>query len=133
MTIIVDGYNVIYKWKSLDKFVYNMELARNRLMNILANYQGYVDQEVIVVFDGSSINGNRESFNGPENIRVFYASGAQGADIFISQMVYKHANCQEVMVVTGDSLERMSVAGMGARTMSPERFEQEVDKVCGHS
>ena len=109
----------------------NMELARDRLINILANYQGYVDREVIVVFDGSLVNGNTQSVSGPENIKVFYASGAQGADIFIAQMVYKHVNPQEVMVVTGDNLERMSVAGMGARTMSPEIFEQEVNKVCG--
>lgn len=128
--IIVDGYNVIYKWKTLGKFVYNIELARSRLINMLSNYQGYIGDEVVIVFD-SSIRDVPEFENIPQNIQVIYAPSNQGADIFIEQMVSSHKTPEDITVITGDMLERTSVTKSGAKTKAPERFEEEVKKVCG--
>jgi predicted RNA-binding protein with PIN domain len=128
--IIVDGYNVIYKWKSLSRFVYNIELARTRLVNILSNYQGYTGEEIVIVFD-SSIRESAQYEDIPQNIKVIYAPSNQGADIFIEQMVNSSTNPSDITVVTGDVLERTSVIKSGAKTKTPERFEEEVKKVCG--
>lgn len=128
--IIVDGYNVIYKWKTLHKFLYDIELARSRLINILSNYHGYTGEEIVIVFD-SSIRDVPESKDIREDVRVIYAPSSQGADIFIEQMVSSYKNPQDITVVTGDILERVGVAKNGANTKTPERFEEEVIKVCG--
>lgn len=129
--IIVDGYNVIYKWKYIRKFVYNMELARSKLINILSNYQGYTGEEVRIVFD-SSIRESAQVEEIPQNVKVIYAPSDKGADIFIEQMVNLNENPNEITVVTGDTLERTSVINSGGNTITPERFEEEVRKVCGY-
>lgn len=129
MMIIVDGYNVIYKWRSLSRFLYNIELARVRLINVLSNYQGYIGEEVVVVFD-SSIRGIAQYEDVPQNIKVIYAPSNQGADVFIEQMVNSNAVPEDVTVVTGDVLERTAVTASGAKTKAPERFEEEVINVC---
>lgn len=128
--IIVDGYNVIYKWKSISKFVYNIDLARSRLVNILANYQGYIEEEVVIVFDSSIRKSAENSPDTPQNIKVIYAPNSQGADIFIEKMVSSHSKPESITVVTGDVLERTAVTGSGANSISPEKFEEEVVKIC---
>lgn len=125
--IIVDGYNVIHKWKTLVKFKNNMELARSRLIEILANYQGYIGQEVIVVFD-SSLEDKPNQGTVPPNIQVVFAPRGQSADTFIERFVYSHSSPSSITVVTEDRLFRMTVSHKGVYILTPEMFEEEVGK-----
>ena len=51
--VIVDGYNVIFAWDTLRELSeHNIDSARGKLMDILSNYQGYMNCHLIVVFDG---------------------------------------------------------------------------------
>ncbi|MFR8331067.1 MAG: NYN domain-containing protein [Oscillospiraceae bacterium] len=51
--LIVDGYNILFAWEELAHLAReDLEMARNRLMDILSNYCGYKNREVILVFDG---------------------------------------------------------------------------------
>lgn len=124
--IIVDGYNAIYKWKSLKKFIDNMDLACSRLINILANYQGYVDEELVIVLDSCLNEAVSRSEVTPQNIQVIYAPARQGADLFIERMVCSSSNPQNITVVTADVMEKMSVIRNGANTISPGKFEKQV-------
>lgn len=130
--IIVDGYNVIYKWKSLSNYISNMEIARTKLVNILANYQGYIEEEVVVVFDSAIREAPQRAEDTPQNIQVIYAPSSQGADIFIEHMVYTYTDPKDITVITADSLERMGVIKNGAKTVAPERFEKDVFEICGY-
>lgn len=127
--IIVDGYNVIHKWKSLAKFKKDMELARSRLIEVLANYQGYIGEEIIVVFD-SSLKDKPHPGAIPPNIRVVFAPQGQSADTFIERFVYSHNDPARITVVTGDSLFRMTVSHRDVNIMIPEKFEGEVNETC---
>ena len=127
--IIVDGYNVIHKWRSLVRFKNNMELARARLIEALANYQGYIDEEIIVVFD-SSLRDKPYPGAIPPNIQVVFAPQGQSADTFIERFVYSHHIPSQITVVTGDRLFRMTVSQKDVCIIIPEKFEKEVDKVC---
>ena len=50
--LLVDGYNVIFAWDELKELAkVNIESARNKLMDILSNYQGFKKCTVILVFD----------------------------------------------------------------------------------
>ena len=52
--LLVDGYNVIFAWGDLKELAkVNIEAARNRLMDVLSNYQGFKKCRVILVFDVS--------------------------------------------------------------------------------
>lgn len=127
--IIIDGYNVIHKWKSLIKFKGNMNLARSRLIEIMANYQGYIGEEVLIVFD-SSLNNKPYSGIVPDNIKVEYAPSGQTADTFIERYVYAHSMPNQITVVTGDRLFRMTVTHKNVCLLTPEQFEEEVSNVC---
>ena len=127
--IIVDGYNVIYKWRTLVKLKDNMRLARERLIDVMANYQGYIDEEIMVVFD-SSLKNKPYAGSLPSNIQVVFAPQGQSADTFIERFVYAHSIPSTITVVTGDRLFRMTVSHKDVYTMIPERFEEEVNKVC---
>lgn len=127
--ILIDGYNVIYKWQSLAGYLNDMELARGRFMEMISNYQGYVEKEIRIVFD-SSAKERRNDQLAPANIGVVFTSGGITADTYIERLVYADSNPARIMVITSDRLEQMMVAEKGAVVMSPEMFEKEVRGVC---
>ena len=50
--LLVDGYNVIFAWEDLKELAKeNIEAARNKLMDVLCNYQGFKNYPLILVFD----------------------------------------------------------------------------------
>ena len=50
--LLVDGYNIIFAWEELNELAaVNLGAARQKLMDILCNYQGYRKQHIILVFD----------------------------------------------------------------------------------
>ncbi len=49
--LLVDGYNIIFAWEDLNELAkVNIEGARNKLMDILCNYQGYKKCTLILVW-----------------------------------------------------------------------------------
>lgn len=57
--LLVDGYNIIHAWDELKELCeVSLESARQKLMDILSNYQGFKKITVIVVFDGYLVKGN---------------------------------------------------------------------------
>lgn len=62
--LLVDGYNIIGAWpelRSLKKT--NLSHARDRLIEKMAEYQGYTGYRVIVVFDALYVKGKEKSIN----------------------------------------------------------------------
>ena len=48
----MDGYNIIFAWEDLKELAaVNIDGARERLMDILCNYQGFKKSTLILVFD----------------------------------------------------------------------------------
>jgi predicted RNA-binding protein with PIN domain len=127
--ILIDGYNVIYKWMCLAKYLCNIDLARDRFIDLIANYQGYTGEEIIIVFDSSRLSDAVQSEVVGKGLQIFYAPASQGADLFIEKRVAESKNAQDITVVTGDSMERMSVIRSGGSSIRPEQFEKEVMKV----
>jgi len=126
---IIDGYNVIYKWKSLSGLKDNMELARSRLIDALVNYQGYTGEDIMVVFD-SSVNDNSTSETILPGINVVFTQKGQTADTFIERFVYAHPDPSKITVVTADRLFCMTVLQKNSSIIAPDRFEEEVNRVC---
>lgn len=60
--LLVDGYNIIGAWPELQKLKQkDLGAARDRLVEIMAEYQGYTDDKVIVVFDAYGVKGLEKS------------------------------------------------------------------------
>lgn len=125
--LLVDGYNVIFSWDNLKKLASeNLESARNRLINILCNYQGYCKCELILVFDAYRVSGKHREVEKVNNINVVYTQEAETADMYIEKVTHKLAKNHKVRVVTSDGTEQFIILGHGALRISSQSFLQEV-------
>ncbi len=127
--LLVDGYNVIFAWDNLKELSKdNVEGARNALINILCNYQGYKKCEVILVFDAYKVKGNTREVEKVNNISIVYTKEAETADMYIEKVSHKLAKNHKVRVVTSDALEQLIILGNGALRVSSREFLFEVQQ-----
>ena len=125
--VLVDGYNVIFSWEHLRLLSQgNMDGARNTLINILCNYQGYKKCELILVFDAYKVKGNVREVEKVNNINIVYTKEAETADMYIEKASLKLAKKHKVRVVTSDGLEQLIILGNGALRVSSQAFLDEV-------
>ncbi|MGN1328882.1 MAG: NYN domain-containing protein [Eubacterium sp.] len=127
--LLVDGYNVIFSWDNLRELSKNnIDGARNTLINILCNYQGYKKCEVILVFDAYKVKGNSREVEKIENINVVYTKEAETADMYIEKTSHKLAKNNKVRVVTSDALEQLIILTSGALRVSSREFLYEIQQ-----
>ncbi len=127
--LLVDGYNVIFSWDSLKELAKdNIDGARNTLINILCNYQGYKKCEVILVFDAYKVKGNAREVEKINNINIVYTKEAETADMYIEKVSHKLAKNNKVRVVTSDALEQLIILEGGALRVSSNEFFFEIQK-----
>lgn len=125
--LLVDGYNVIHAWKDLRELSQrNMDSARDKLMDILCNYQGMKKCEVIVVFDAYKVTGHATDYFDYHNIHVVYTKEAETADQFIEKFAHSNKGKYKIRVVTSDGLEQIIIRGQGCLLVSSREFEEEV-------
>lgn len=125
--LLVDGYNVIFAWEHLrDLSKDNIDGARNALVNILCNYQGYKKCKVIVVFDAYKVKGNTREIERVNNIDIVYTKEAETADMYIEKVSHTLAKNHKVRVVTSDCLEQLIILGNGALRVSSKEFLYEI-------
>ena len=128
--LLVDGYNVIHAWEDLKELSKdNFESARNKLMDILCNYQGYKKCTVILVFDAYKVEGCSVEVQKYHNIYVVYTKEAETADQYIEKVVHEIGRKYHVTVVTSDGIEQIVTLGQGGTLISAREFLQEVEIV----
>ncbi len=127
--LLVDGYNIIFAWEDLhDLAEVNIDSARDRLMDICSNYQGFMGCTLILVFDAYKVKGNPGSVQRYHNIYVVYTKEAETADQYIEKTVHKIGRKHHVTVATSDRLEQMIIWGDGAIRLSAQGFREAVDR-----
>lgn len=113
--LLVDGYNIIFAWDDLKKLAAgSLELARSRLVERLRNYQGYVQQPVIIVFDAYKVAGGTGSVERYGGLSVVYTKEAETADMYIERVTREIGKKHRVRVATSDGLEQIIVLSHGA-------------------
>lgn len=128
--LLVDGYNIIFAWDDLKELAKtNIDGARDKLLDILSNYQGYKDNTVIVVFDAYNVKRHTETIYKHHNIYVVFTKEAETADMYIAKTTHKMASKYQVTVATSDALEQLIIMGQGALRMSAANFREEVEQV----
>ena len=125
---IVDGYNVIYAWDGLKSFAAeNFDAARHMLMDILSNYRGYTNCELVLVFDGYKVKGNAGERFDYHGIHVVYTKENETGDMYIEKLVDDIGKNYSVKVVTSDNLIQVAALRSGVLRMSASEFKKEVD------
>lgn len=75
--LLVDGYNIIFSWEMLRELSkVNIESARNLLMDVLCDYQGFNGCTLILVFDAYRVEGGQERVFNYHNIHVVFYEGS---------------------------------------------------------
>jgi len=127
--ILVDGYNIIFAWEELNKLAQeSLDHARYNLINILSNYQGAKQCELILVFDAYKVKGNVREIEKVDNISVVYTKEAETADMYIEKVTHELAKNHRVRVATSDNLEQIIILGNGALRVSANAFKKEVEE-----
>jgi len=130
--LLVDGYNIIHAWDELRHIMETstLEDARDRLIRILANYQGgkgFAGGSVIVVFDAHKVKDGTGSVMLLGGVSVVYTAEAETADHYIERTAAVYVkNRSVVTVATSDSLEQVIIMGKGAYRMSARELWEDV-------
>ena len=128
--LLVDGYNIIFAWEDLKELAaVNIDGAREKLMDILCNYQGFKKSTLILVFDAYKVKGNPGSVETYHNIHVVYTKEAETADQYIEKTVHEIGRKYRVTVATSDQLEQVIILGQGGQRMSARELLEDVIEV----
>jgi uncharacterized protein len=103
MAILIDGFNLIYKFPDLEKLMYIGKLseARTGLLNKLKEYQNITKAKIRIVFDGKKEQAYDIKSETIKSIDVFYSLD-YSADFLIKQFIKKDINPRMTTVVTSD-------------------------------
>ncbi|REE68866.1 hypothetical protein A8990_13561 [Paenibacillus taihuensis] len=125
--LLVDGYNMIGAWPELaalrDK---DFEDARDRLLEMLADYQGFTGMTVIVVFDAHQVPGIGKTFK-QRRLTVVFTKEKETADACIERLASDMAlRSRNIHVATSDMIEQHVIFGKGALRKSARELLTEI-------
>ncbi len=117
--LLVDGYNVIGAWPELRLLKEkDLSLARDRLIDIMAEYKAYTGYDVIIVFDAHLVEG-RGKRERAHRIDVIYTNKNETADERIEKLVRELKRVDtRIYVATSDYTEQSLTFGSGALRIS---------------
>ena len=123
---IVDGYNVIYAWDELKKLVpEGFDGARQKLIDVLVEYQAYKGCELILVFDAYKQKDNPGRKEDVGGIHVVYTMEDESADMRIEKLIHEMSRSYSVCVVSSDGLIQLCALRLGVRRMSSRELHDE--------
>jgi len=129
--LYVDAYNVIHALPELRQDVeVDLETARGRLIELLANYGAYTGREVVVVFDAHLTDGAAVQDEPYPKVRVVFTAPKETADHFIERESRRAVTEGAIVrVVTGDYTEQLLALGGGALRMSVRELREDIQRI----
>ncbi|WP_028559461.1 NYN domain-containing protein [Paenibacillus pinihumi] len=117
--LLVDGYNIIGAWPELERLKeLGLEEARDRLLDLLADYQGFTGMQIYVIFDAHQVPGLGASYR-QHQLSVLYTKEKETADECIERLVVELTKRgRNIYVATSDLVEQHVAFGKGALRVS---------------
>lgn len=113
--MVLDGYNVLKAMQELKKLTEtDFSAARDRLIEMMAEYGTYRGIEVLIVFDAHMAPGAREHQETIKGVNVVFTREKMTADSYIEKLIHEYGRLRKVLVVTNDWTEQLMVLGSGA-------------------
>lgn len=120
---LVDGYNLMYSIDDIKKIaVTDLISARDKVIDIVCDFQGYVGKECVLVFDAYRNNVPIPVVSKEYNIDIVYTKMGQTADMWIEQKAEELDDKYKIFVVTSDGLEQLKVFSSSCFRMSSNEF-----------
>ena len=128
--LVVDGYNIIGAWDELNRLkMKDLALARDRLIELLVEYQAYTGNRVIIVFDALYVKGT-QSKKLVNKVEIIYTKESETADECIERLVKSLKNVKnQVYVATSDYLEQRTIFSRGALRISARELWVELNSM----
>lgn len=130
--LLVDGYNIIGAWASLDR-VQNADgliAAREALIETLTNYSAFRGFYTQIVFDAYAQAEPSHQEQVTRNLVIHYTDYGQTADSYIEKVCAQFRSSRtrksRIVVATSDRIQRQTVVGYGAEWMSAQQLEADV-------
>ncbi len=128
--LFVDGYNIINAWEELLELSrISLDIARERLIEIMAEYQSYTGVKVIIVFDAHLVKGSVEKREKMYGLEVIYTKEKETADHYIEKTLDLIGRVKRVRVATSDWIEQQIILGRGGTRISARELEVEVKSI----
>ena len=118
--LIIDGYNMIGQSRELSKVAReSLEEAREQLLDVIANYNAVVADEIVCVFDAYEQSGIEREYM-YHGVKTIFTKEKETADSYIERYVYNLYNkhTTHITVVTSDMSEQHAIFGAGAYRVS---------------
>ena len=130
--LVVDGFNVIFAWPELAAMAEtDLEQAREKLLEILANYAAFTRTQAIVVFDAYKVKGGKGERFDYHGVQVVYTKENETGDAYIERLIYDIGKNEQVRIVTSDSMIQVSALRSGVLRQSAREFGEEIDRIYG--
>lgn len=126
--LVIDGHSVIFAWTDLRKLHdQNRAAARKALIDRLQHLHDTTSWRITLVLDGKLGTTVPTGPRKPTDMVVSYATADQTADSIIERLVGASGVAKEILVVTADEAERLTVESLGAATASPSWLRREIE------
>lgn len=127
--LIVDGYNIVNSWPELVELKSkSFAHAREKLVDILLDFQGFTGAKTIVVFDAGNVKDATETWESVGDITVIFTQHGETADGVIERLVGQMPAGSTVYVATSDWAEQRIIFGRGGYRLSSRDLYERVQK-----
>lgn len=125
--LFIDGYNIINQWQYYRDVSKNIENSRNKLIELLIEYQAYRGLKVIVVFDAHLVKGSLEKKESIAGVEVIFTKEHETADSYIEKQLDKIGRYERVQVATSDNAIQQIVIARGGTRISAQEMILELE------
>lgn len=128
--LVIDGYNIIGAWDELRVLKdEDISMARDRLIEMMADYKAFSGRRVIIVFDAYYVQGTAKKHE-KFNLEIIYTKENETADECIERLIRQLKNVQtKVYVATSDYTEQRTIFSLGALRKSARELYIELTGV----
>ena len=126
--LVIDGHSVIFAWAELRSLhERNRAAARKALADKLQQLHDTTSWRVTLVLDGKLGSVVSSGPRKREDMVISYATADQTADSIIERLVGASGVAKEIIVVTADEAEKLTVESLGATGASPGWLRAELE------
>jgi len=126
--LVVDGHSVIFAWPDLRALhERNRAAARKALADSLQQLHDTTSWRVTLVLDGKMGTAVPVARKATDMV-ISYATADQTADSLIERLVGSSGVAKDILVVTADEAERLTVESLGAATAYPAWLREELER-----
>jgi len=127
--LVIDGHSVIFSWADLRALHgRNRAAARKALADRLQHLHDTTTWRVTLVLDGKLGRAVSSGPGKPTDMVIAYATADQTADSIIERLVAASGVAAEILVITADEAEKLTVESLGASTASPDWLRETMEK-----